>query len=93
MAVPAGIALLDMINTPIVLMTHSQGGGVGFEVTEQRPKLIHAMVAIEPGGPQFGGVNTSTAEAGPRNPRSWGSWPPRVGYARSRWPICVGPSP
>jgi len=72
MAVPAGIALLDMINTPIVLMTHSQGGGVSFEVTEQRPKLIHAMVAIEPGGPQFGGVNTSTAEAGPRNARSWG---------------------
>ena len=72
LAVPAGVALLDMIGTPIVLMTHSQGGGVGFEVTEQRPKLIHAMVAIEPGGPQFGPVNTSNAQAGPRNPRSWG---------------------
>ena len=72
MAVPAGIALLDMIGTPVIMFTHSQGGGVGFEVTEQRPKLVHAMVAIEPGGPQFGGVNTATAVAGPRNPRSWG---------------------
>jgi len=72
LAVPAGVALLDTIGTPVILMTHSQGGGVGFEVTEQRPKSVHAMVAIEPGGPQFGPVNTSTAVAGPRNPRSWG---------------------
>ena len=72
MAVPAGVALLDRIGTPVVMFTHSQGGGVGFEVTEQRPTLVHAMVAIEPGGPQFGPVNTATAVAGPRNPRSWG---------------------
>src|SRR5258706_14501204 len=65
-----------MIGTPVIMFTHSQGGGVGFEVTEQRPKLVHAMVAIEPGGPQFGGVNTATAVAGPRNPNSWG-FPPR----------------
>ena len=72
MAVPAAVALLDQIGTPVIMFTHSQGGGVGFEVTEQRPKLVHAMVAIEPGGPQFGPVNTSNAEAGPRNANSWG---------------------
>jgi pimeloyl-ACP methyl ester carboxylesterase len=72
LAVPAAVALLDMIGTPVIMFTHSQGGGVGFEVTEQRPKLVHAMVAIEPGGPQFGGVNTATVVAGPRNPNSWG---------------------
>jgi pimeloyl-ACP methyl ester carboxylesterase len=72
LALPAGIALLDRIGTPVIMFTHSQGGGVGFEVTEQRPKLVHAMVSIEPGGPQFGGVNTATVVAGPRNPRSWG---------------------
>ena len=30
------------------------------------------MVALEPGGPQFGGVDTAKVEAGPRNPNSWG---------------------
>ena len=68
----AGMALLDMIGTPVILMTHSQGGGLGFDVFEGRPNLVKAMVAIEPGGPQFGGVNTATVEPGPRNPNSWG---------------------
>ena len=65
MAVPAAIALLDMIGTPVIMFTHSQGGGVGFEVTEQRPKLVHAMVAIDTGGPQFG-----VREHGNRSSRS-----------------------
>jgi pimeloyl-ACP methyl ester carboxylesterase len=68
----AGIALLDMIGTPVVLMTHSQGGGIGFDVTEARPQHVKTMVTIEPGGPQIGNVNTANAEAGPRNPNSWG---------------------
>ena len=72
LAVPASIALLEMIGTPVILFTHSQGGGIGFEVTEARPQLVKTMVTVEPGGPQFGSVNTATAQAGPRNPRSWG---------------------
>ncbi|MGE3843039.1 MAG: alpha/beta fold hydrolase, partial [Vicinamibacterales bacterium] len=72
LAVPATVALLDLLKTPVIIFSHSQGGGVGFEVTEQRSQLVRAMVAVEPGGPQFGQVNTSTVEAGPRNPRSWG---------------------
>ena len=46
----AGIALVEMIGTPVILLTHSQGGGVGFDVTEARPKLVRAMVTVEPGG-------------------------------------------
>lgn len=68
----AGVALLDMIGTPVILMTHSQGGGIGFDVTEARPNLIKAMVTIEPGGPQMGNVDTAKVTAGPRNPNSWG---------------------
>ncbi|MEP7307361.1 MAG: hypothetical protein ABJA98_17770 [Acidobacteriota bacterium] len=30
----AVIAPLERIGTPVILMTHSQGGGIGFEVTE-----------------------------------------------------------
>ena len=32
LAVPAGIALLDRIGRPVILLTHSQGGGIGFDV-------------------------------------------------------------
>jgi len=68
----AGVALLEMIGTPVILLTHSQGGGIGFDVTEARPKLVKAMVTVEPGGPQIGSADTAKVTAGPRNPRSWG---------------------
>jgi pimeloyl-ACP methyl ester carboxylesterase len=68
----AGIALLEMIGAPVILLTHSQGGGIGFDVTEARPQLVKAMVTVEPGGPQIGGADTAKVEPGPRNPNSWG---------------------
>jgi len=68
----AGIALLEMIGRPVILLTHSQGGGVGFDVAEARPQLVKAMVTVEPGGPQIGSADTAKVTAGPRNPRSWG---------------------
>jgi pimeloyl-ACP methyl ester carboxylesterase len=68
----AGTVLLDMIGTPVILLTHSQGGGIGFDLTEARPNLVKAMVTVEPGGPQFGNVDTAKVTAGPRNPNSWG---------------------
>lgn len=80
LAIEAGVALLDMIGTPVVLLTHSQGGGIGFDVTEDRPQLVKAMVTVEPGGPQIGNVNTATAVAGPRNPASWGLTTRRFEY-------------
>ena len=61
---PAGIALLEMIGTPVIMFTHSQGGGFGFDITESRPNLVRAMVTAEPGGPQFGGADTAKVEAG-----------------------------
>jgi pimeloyl-ACP methyl ester carboxylesterase len=72
LSVPAGIALVDMIGSPVILLTHSQGGGFGFEITEARPALVKAIVAVEPGGPQFGNVDTAKVTSGPRNPNSWG---------------------
>jgi pimeloyl-ACP methyl ester carboxylesterase len=68
----AGMVLLEMIGTPVILLTHSQGGGIGFDLTEARPNLVKAMVTVEPGGPQFGNVDTAKVTAGPRNPNSWG---------------------
>ena len=53
---------------PVILFAHSQGGGIAFEVTEARPQFVKAMVSLEPGGPQFGNVDTAKVTAGPRNP-------------------------
>jgi pimeloyl-ACP methyl ester carboxylesterase len=72
LAVPAGVALLDKIGSPVILITHSQGGGIGFNVADLRPNLVAGMVAIEPGGPQVGSVDTAKVTYTRRNPDSWG---------------------
>jgi len=72
LTVPAGDALLDAIGKPVILISHSQGGGMGFNVADQRPKLIAGMVAIEPGGPQIGNVDTAKVAYNRVNPDSWG---------------------
>jgi pimeloyl-ACP methyl ester carboxylesterase len=72
LAVPAGIALLDRIGKPVILITHSQGGGIGFDVTEQRRRYVAGMVAIEPGGPQIGNVDTAKVTYTRVNAGSWG---------------------
>jgi pimeloyl-ACP methyl ester carboxylesterase len=44
------VALLDKIG-PAILLTHSQSGAMGWPVADQRPKLVKAVVAVEPSGP------------------------------------------
>jgi pimeloyl-ACP methyl ester carboxylesterase len=46
----AGAALLDKIG-PAVLFTQSQSGTFGWLVADARPKLVRAIVAMEPSGP------------------------------------------
>ncbi len=79
-AIPAGVALLDKIGSPVILLTHSQGGGIGFNVADERPKLIAGMVAIEPGGPQIGNVDTAKVAYTRVNPGSWGLTPMPMKY-------------
>jgi pimeloyl-ACP methyl ester carboxylesterase len=80
LAIPAGVALLDKIGTPVILLTHSQGGGIGFNVADERPKLIAGMIAIEPGGPQIGNVDTARVAYTRVNPNSWGLTPMPMKY-------------
>lgn len=44
------IALLERIG-PAVLLVHSQSGAFAWPVADARPKLVKAIVAIEPNGP------------------------------------------
>lgn len=49
----AGAALLDKIEEPVVLFSHSQGMMPAWLIADARPKFIHAIVALEPSGPPF----------------------------------------
>ena len=50
------VALIDKIG-PSILLTHSQAGAFGWPVADARPGLVKAILAIEPNGPPFYGVD------------------------------------
>jgi pimeloyl-ACP methyl ester carboxylesterase len=62
----AGIALLDKIG-PAILLTHSQAGYFGWLITDKRPGLVKANIAIEPAGPPIENVIFATGKG-----RAWG---------------------
>ncbi|WP_413629225.1 alpha/beta hydrolase [Methylobacterium sp. W2] len=70
---PALIALLEKIG-PSVILTHSQAGVFGWAVSDQRPDLVKAHVAIEPNGPTFYDIRF----------KGGAEWYERVGDARAR---------
>jgi pimeloyl-ACP methyl ester carboxylesterase len=45
----AGSELLDRIG-PAVLLTHSQGGPLGWTIADARPQLVRGILAVEPNG-------------------------------------------
>lgn len=68
----AHTALLDKIGSPVILITHSQGGEFGWQVADARPQLVKAIITAEPGGPQIGSVDTAKiAYTGPGSYK-WG---------------------
>ncbi|WP_407527937.1 alpha/beta hydrolase [Methylobacterium oryzisoli] len=70
---PALTALLEKIG-PSVLLTHSQAGVFGWAVSDQRPDLVKAHVAVEPNGPTFFDIRFKGGE----------EWYEKVGDARAR---------
>jgi len=59
-------ALLDRIG-PAIILTHSQSGPFGWLITDARPQLVKAVVAVEPAGPPFENAVFDTKKA-----RAWG---------------------
>ena len=70
---PTLIALLEKIG-PSVVLTHSQAGVFGWAVSDQRPDLVKAHVAVEPNGPTFFDIRFKGGQ----------EWYERVGEARAR---------
>ena len=73
------IDLLDRIG-PAVLLVHSQAGAFAWPVADARPKLVKAIVAVEPNGPPvydtaFKGAPDWFADAGPRKVSGLGMVP------------------
>lgn len=62
--VKAVVALLDKIG-PAVMIEHSQPGPAMWRIADQRPKLLKAMVAVEPSGPPFEGGRVYGPSEGP----------------------------
>jgi len=60
---PALIALLEKIG-PAILLTHSQAGVFGWAVSDQRPDLVKAHVAVEPNGPTFYDIRFKGGDSG-----------------------------
>lgn len=67
LALDANVALLDKIGTPVILMTHSQGGDFGWLVADARPNHVKGIVAIEPAAPPMEAYYLAKGKA-----RAWG---------------------
>lgn len=49
------VALVDRVGRPVVMFSHSNGGGVPYLVADARPALVRLIVSLEPKGPPFSG--------------------------------------
>lgn len=46
--------LLDRIGKPVILLSHSNSGGIPLLVADVRPQLVKMIISVEPKGPPFG---------------------------------------
>lgn len=70
---PALVTLLEKVG-PSVVLTHSQAGVFGWAVSDRRPDLVKAHVAVEPNGPTFYDIRF----------KGGSQWYEKVGEARAR---------
>src|ERR1700722_5661594 len=68
----AHIALLDKIGSPVIVLTHSQGGEFGWQIADARPKLVKAIITADPGRPPIKNVDTSKIAYGAGAGYAWG---------------------
>lgn len=60
LVIDANVQLLDLIGTPVIMLTHSQGGWFGWNIADERPDSIVAIVTVEPAAPPIRGVDSAT---------------------------------
>ena len=72
LTIDANVALLDMIGTPVILLTHSQGGWFGWNIADERPELVRTIVTLEPAAPPVRGVDTTNVVYRESGGLAWG---------------------
>jgi len=65
----AFVALLDMIKSPVIILSHSQGGAAGWLIADSRPNQVKGIVTLEPAAPPI--KNVDTAKIGLQHGRGW----------------------
>lgn len=73
-------ALLHKIG-PAILLTHSRAGTFGWEVADDVPELVRAVVAIEPNGPPFYDPASADGKTPEKMTRPWGPTYDKLTYA------------
>lgn len=72
LTIDANIALLDLINGPVILLTHSQGGWFGWNIADERSDQVKAIVTVEPAAPPIRSVNTASVTYRESGGLAWG---------------------
>ncbi|KAG5663452.1 hypothetical protein KAF25_001388 [Fusarium avenaceum] len=73
----AGVALLDTIGKPAIILGHSEGSFMPTLIADIRPNLTKAIVLIEAAGPPF---KDEIFKFGGEHPRPWGLWDVPITY-------------
>ena len=68
----AFVALLDMIKSPVIILSHSQGGPVGWLMADARPNQVKGIVTVEPAAPPIKGVDTAKVAYNAGGGLTWG---------------------
>jgi pimeloyl-ACP methyl ester carboxylesterase len=72
LVIDANVELIDLIGTPVILLTHSQGGWFGWSIADERPDAIKAIVTAEPAAPPIRGVDSANVEYRESGGLAWG---------------------
>ncbi|MDG2087877.1 MAG: alpha/beta hydrolase [Arenicellaceae bacterium] len=72
LTIDANTALLDLIDGPVILLTHSQGGRFGWSIADERPDNIKAIVTVEPSSPPIRSVDPAKVAYRESGGLAWG---------------------
>ena len=72
LAFDANVALLDKLGSPVIMIGHSQGATYAVQAADARPKLVKAVLAIEPPGPPIQEVTTGKQAYNEEKHLAWG---------------------
>ena len=68
----ANLALLDQLNTPVIMISHSVGSLPAFQSGDARPKLVKGIIVTSASGPPIQEIDPNTQEYTDEKHLPWG---------------------